>query len=51
MTSGGRAAQGGIRWLDRGTQPPSVLVKEPGTTRLQRAIVVVLGWLPIESQL
>ncbi len=43
--------KGDIRWLDRGTQPPSVLVKEPGTTRLQRAIVVVLGWLPIESQL
>ena len=43
--------KGDIRWLDRSTKPPTVEVKEPGTTRLQRATVIVLGWLPIESQL
>ncbi len=43
--------QGDIRWLDRTTKPPTVKVKEPESTRLQRAKVTVLGWLPIESQL
>lgn len=40
-----------LRWLDGTTSPPTVHTTEPGATLLQRSIVRVLGWLPIESQL
>ena len=40
-----------LRWLDGATEPPTVHTTEPGASLLQRSIVRVLGWLPIESQL
>ncbi len=43
--------EGELRWLDRTTTPPHVSTTEPGTRWWQRAMVRVLGWLPIESQL
>ncbi len=46
-----RNREGELRWLDRTTAPPAVLEKEPDTGAFQRAVVRVLGWLPIESQL
>ncbi|MGV8924049.1 MAG: phospholipase D family protein [Thermomonas sp.] len=42
---------GELRWLDRTTVPAHVVDHEPGTRWWQRAMVKVLGWLPIESQL
>ncbi|KGM54029.1 cardiolipin synthase [Lysobacter arseniciresistens ZS79] len=42
---------GGLRWLDRATQPPTVLRDEPDAAWPRRALATVLGWLPIESQL
>ena len=46
-----RTSDGAVHWLDRGAQPPAVLVDEPDTTRWQRTVARVVGWLPIESQL
>lgn len=46
-----RGQDGDLRWLDASTQPPTVDETEPDTSRFQRAVVKVLGWLPIESQL
>jgi putative cardiolipin synthase len=46
-----RRPDGELRWLDRATQPPSLLPQEPDTTRWQRATARAVGWLPIESQL
>jgi putative cardiolipin synthase len=42
---------GDLHWLDRNARPPALLDREPDSTRTQRAIARVLGWLPIESQL
>lgn len=42
---------GELRWLDRAVRPPVVLDQEPETSAGLRALVRVLGWLPIESQL
>lgn len=42
---------GRLRWLDPIGEPPTVLVREPESTRMQRILVAVLRWLPIESQL
>jgi putative cardiolipin synthase len=48
-----RDAQGGLRWLGtpdaQGTR--QALATEPDTEFWQRALVRVLSWLPIESQL
>lgn len=46
-----RDANGNLRWLERARTPPEVLEQEPDTSAWQRAMVRVLGWLPIESQL
>jgi len=46
-----RKPDGELRWLDRATQPASLMRHEPDTTRWQRATAHVVGWLPIESQL
>lgn len=42
---------GSLVWLDERQDPPLRLTHEPGTTWWQRAVVNVLRWLPIESQL
>lgn len=42
---------GRLRWLDRSAAPPAVLEQEPDTGWMQRSLVRVIGWLPIESQL
>ncbi|TSH92053.1 phospholipase D family protein [Verticiella sediminum] len=42
---------GRVVWLDERTDPPRRLRHEPETRWWQRAIVAVLRWLPIESQL
>ena len=42
---------GSLRWEDAAVQPPAEWTREPDTSWWQRAAVVVLGWLPIESQL
>ncbi|WP_216182081.1 phospholipase D family protein [Verticiella alkaliphila] len=42
---------GRVVWLDEREEPPRRLAQEPETTRWQRAVVSVLRWLPIESQL
>ncbi len=46
-----RNAHGELRWLDRARTPPAVFRQEPDTTAWQRALVRVLSWLPVESQL
>jgi len=46
-----RGPEGAVRWLDRATQPPTALTREPDASLLQRATACVAGWLPIESQL
>jgi putative cardiolipin synthase len=46
-----RDAEGELRWLDRATAPPRVLDHEPDSSPGRRALVRVLRWLPIESQL
>ena len=46
-----RNGEGELRWLDRAAAPPVALDEEPDTGALQRTVVRVLGWLPIESQL
>ena len=43
--------QGELRWLDRDTDPSSLRSHEPDTSRWQRTVARVVGWLPIESQL
>ncbi len=42
---------GAVVWLDEREDPPRRMAHEPDTTRWQRAVVAVLRWLPIESQL
>ena len=44
-------ADGSLRWQDGSTDPPTLLPDEPQATAGQRAMVAVLDWLPIESQL
>ena len=44
-------ADGSLRWEDGSTDPPTLLTDEPQATAGQRAMVAVLDWLPIESQL
>ncbi len=44
-------ANGQLQWVDASHTPPRTLDTEPDTTRWQRLVVRVLGWLPIESQL
>ncbi len=46
-----RNGDGDLRWLDRATDPPTALAKEPDSTAMQRGMATVLRWLPIESQL
>lgn len=46
-----RNAEGEVLWLDRAHKPPMVLEQEPDTSAWQRGLAVVLGLLPIESQL
>ena len=43
--------RGELRWLDRMQTPPTVLRQEPDTTAWQRGLILVLGWLPFESQM
>ena len=40
--------QGQLYWLDNRSGQPLRLDTEPGTTMLQRSLIRVLGWLPIE---
>ena len=42
---------GSLQWHDASTDPPTLLDSEPEATWGQRAMVAVLDWLPIESQL
>ena len=42
---------GKLRWLDAAAEPPVVLTTEPDSTRFQRALSWLVGWLPVESQL
>ncbi len=46
-----RNDDGELRWLDGVTTPPTVLRQEPDTTAWQRGLILVLGWLPFESQM
>ncbi len=43
--------RGALRWYDRMVEPVRVLDNEPESSRGQRALARILGWLPIESQL
>lgn len=43
--------RGKLRWLDRASDPPVILEKEPEASLWQRAVARVVGWLPVESQL
>lgn len=43
--------EGRLRWLDWSEAPPLVFGTEPDASLMRRLLVVVLGWLPIESQL
>ncbi len=40
-----------LRWLDRATDPPTVLDREPESGWWPRVVARVVGWLPVESQL
>jgi len=44
-------AGGELRWLDRASDPATVLEDEPDVSWPRRALAAILGWLPIESQL
>ncbi len=46
-----RLRDGSLRWEDASTRPSVELDEEPDTGFWQRAVVKLLGWLPIESQL
>ncbi|MDX9875216.1 MAG: phospholipase D family protein [Spongiibacteraceae bacterium] len=46
--TGKRPGRGGIVWIDADSQPH---YSEPGVSRWRRALVRMLSWLPIESQL
>lgn len=43
--------RGRLRWRDGLTSPPTLLEREPGASLWRRVVAVVLGWLPIETQL
>ncbi|WP_082582829.1 phospholipase D family protein [Frateuria sp. Soil773] len=46
-----RGKDGSLQWLDRTTQPPRVLGREPDADWWLRTVARVMSWLPIESQL
>ena len=46
-----RTDAGELRWLDRASAPPRVLVREPDAGFPRRAQAALFRWLPVESQL
>ncbi len=43
--------RGALRWHDRMVEPAQVHDRDPDSSRGQRALARILGWLPLESQL
>ena len=43
--------EGDLRWLDRLSDPPRALDREPDATAGRRAQALLFRWLPVESQL
>lgn len=44
-------ARRGLEWVDHGTDPPTVLTREPGAGLLARTGLRVLSWLPLDWML
>lgn len=46
-----RDERGALRWLDAAATPPIVMTHEPEAGPLSRAVVRIVGWLPVEPHL